>query len=179
MEQVFDIINVVYIREKKGNKKRIVYRLVFFLCLLYIVISLLMGNGILPSIAPIALMLAISLGNLSSGKKGKYKPVAATITLTGEHLEVIYDSIDREDGLGLRREVYLFPWAKVSKAYYAEGITSIRIEGQGYRRICWRSGKRRRDRNDQVRFINLYVDKDNNGELLKSFEQYLRIEKIE
>ena len=172
--KTFELVNKVYVSQKQKTKRRFLLKVAVCLCLLFIVISLVVGKGINASLAPVSLLLAVSLAGLASVKQqGVYKSVPCILHL-GAELKIENNSLDREDSLGVRNEVFTIQRNNIESVEYSDELNALRIVGAGEKRIVWISRKGRNDKIQKCRVAYVYLDPYNKNEILDAITGYFK-----
>mgnify|MGYP005766748859 CR=1 FL=1 len=118
---------------RNRDKKRTVLRYIFIVCgilmVLLTVFRLVMGDG-LEALAGLPVFILICIFGLRfSGPKSSFITIDTDIEFGDGYMNIIYPSVDRDDGRGGRREIYPYKAKYVEELQYDEKLKLMRIEG--------------------------------------------------
>ena len=171
-----NLINKVYVSRKQKSKRRTLFKISTSICLLFILISLIVGKGINASLAPISLLLAVSLGGLATNKEsGIYKTCPCKI-LFNDKIYISNQDLDREDSLGVRNECISFEYKDVDEIEYSAELNSIRVCGKGSKTIEWISRGNREPKTMPVKVAYIYLNDFNKAEIVETFKTCCNIQ---
>ena len=169
-----EIINKVYIAKRHSGKKRAFMKLTVCLCLVFIILSLIIGKGLTAAIAPVSLLLAINLGGLAAIKsRGEYQSVPCVISITDSQISIENQEIDRHNGLGICSETTIFDWLEIKTIHYSSVLNSVRFNGNGNRITCWRgAGEKERKKTQSISVDYIYFDNENRTVILDEIKTH-------
>lgn len=170
-----NLINKVYVSRKQKSKRRTIFKISTSICLLFILISLIVGNGINASLAPVSLLLAVSLGGLATNKEsGIYKTCPCKIVFN-DKIYISNQDLDREDSLGVRNEHISFEYKDIDEIQYSAELNSVRICGKGSKTIEWISRQNREPKITLAKVAYIYLNDFNKSEIIEAFEDCCNI----
>lgn len=165
-----NLINKVYVSRKQKSKRRTIFKISTSICLFFILISLVVGKGINASLAPVSLLLAVSLGGLATNKESCIYKTCPCKILFNDKLYISNQDLDREDSLGVRNEHISFEYKDVDEIQYSAELNSIRICGKGTKTIEWISRKNQEPKIMLAKVAYIYLNDFNKSEIIEAFE---------
>lgn len=180
--KTYEIVNKIFIQKKKKDK---VSFLVGSLnvCLIFLVLlsvfQLLMKESLGEVIRDLILPFALVSYAKSRCTSSDYLSVALELTIMPEEIQMVYPSIDRNDGGGLRRELIQINKTGLDKIMYSDELKSIRILAKAIINVEYEKNHKNsiideRVHNNPSEYI-IYLPTDKVNDILNEIEYNFKI----
>jgi hypothetical protein len=125
----FSFVNRIYVRAEKTNKgKGIFIKLVIgAMILLFLFKSAMENVSVFKLLLPFLGLLAFLASGLRKSGGSAIKPAPISVSFFGDKLVLCYDNLDREDGMGSRREQYTLLYNNIQDIQFSVPMQCLKI----------------------------------------------------
>lgn len=162
------LTNKIFVHTEHKRCTRL--KIVIWLCIGFIIISLADGRGIVRSVGPMSMLLLLTSTALSTSQKlGFYREVPCCISADKDELRIENSLVNREDGLGERKEIITMQRYNIKCIEYLSELKALHIMGSGKLETILKTQKRK---SKKCKEIYVYPDDEHRDELLDFMKSF-------
>lgn len=176
----YNIVNKVYMQ---GKKKNVIFRILLsvmsIILILLGIVQIIVGQISITLVFQ-SILLPLVLASYARQRfiGGTYKSMALELTLEQHKLTLLYSSIDRDDGGGIRKETIVINSEDIEDIKYSEDIKSVKIVAKSQLTVEYRDHTKDnfyldyRKENKTDEYI-IYLPFEQKEKILKDIQTYL------